>query len=135
MKLLGPSAVLGTTTFAEYVRRHAALRTVVTREEMLVAYVNGGRWVADCPNCAAGISLHRDWAAALCFGCGASYAAALVEWPDDFEAIEGELALRPLVNQNWFPHESLGDLKTERALAEQALQARKNERAARLLRE
>jgi hypothetical protein len=116
MLLMGPSAVLGTTTYADYVLRHAmACRQLGSQakshSETLVAYVNDGRWVGDCPVCNSGMSLHRDWPDGRCLGCGAIFVS--VRWPDKFDGIEDELAKRPKLNQNWLPHESIEDLQAE----------------------
>jgi hypothetical protein len=72
-----------------------------------VAYVNQGRWVADCP---FGCGTARGVARAVnywCAGCGNTAVGGqevAVTWPDDFDAIESVLVLRPTeANRNWSP--------------------------------
>lgn len=73
-------------------------------------YVNRGRWVADCPECRAGVSTGRRWTEARCFGCGAVYAGPQVVWPPDFDALERALLERFPVNRNTVPGETLGQV-------------------------
>lgn len=73
-----------------------------TIDTPVVAYVNHGRWLADCPACGNGMAASREWNLALCIcGCGAIYAA--VVFPPDADAIEHELVDLPVVEQNWQP--------------------------------
>lgn len=39
-----------------------------------------------------------------------------VVWPDDPEAIVGLTVNRPIPNRNWYPHESIDDLRAENEL-------------------
>jgi hypothetical protein len=79
--------------------------------EQLVAYVNHGRWVVDCP-CGAGVAVDQA-APACCFQCGGVYPRIL--WPAERElqAIEALLQERPRKNQNWEPGETPDKLRAE----------------------
>ena len=104
MKLIGPVGVLGTADEAMYGARQIAMCggrgiAISSRPDVLRPFVSEGRWVADCPTCAAGISVHRDWTVARCMNCGGIYAS--IDWPDAFDLIEMLLAPRPVRLQNW----------------------------------
>jgi len=87
-----------------------------------VAYVNHGRWVADCPdtechgaedttpNRVSGIiALNRD--RMVCTNCGRMWPA---EWPPDAGAIVQVLMQRPKVNtRHWWPWETVQELVLE----------------------
>jgi len=81
----------------------------------LVAYVNHGRWVVDCPDCGNGMYVHPDhlvW----CCNCGNRSAGGMqrrVQWPAELERIEQVLLLRPTANRHWYPHETVADLVAE----------------------
>lgn len=85
----------------------------------VLAYVNHGRWVADCPECAGGILASPDadpLSPVLCRDCGAEVE---IEYPDARAIAEAEhvLAQRRPENRNWLPdRESVDDLKAENAL-------------------
>lgn len=146
MKLVGPAGVLGLTTHEAYTQKHAEEPSLVIKRErakaggakvdealtVITAYANDGRWVADCPNCNSGISLQREWESACCFGCGVSYKADQIDWPEEFDAIEDELMKRPMKNQNWYPHETVADLVTERELATAQAKTQAANRAAKV---
>ncbi len=86
------------------------------------AYYNHGRWVVHCPaaDCLAASKAGADLVCVcrdemVCdhpqIPCGAIIP---VEMPDDAEAITRLLDLRPKRgNRNWFPGETVDDLKTE----------------------
>lgn len=89
-----------------------------------VAYVNHGRWVADCPTpgCGGAILLLPAPAGFLCGTCfnaaiGGQY--RVVDWPKsaDRERIEVALRARPLaVNMNWTPDEPAELVEAESAI-------------------
>lgn len=84
------------------------------RSEDLVAYVNHGRWLADCPLCNSGIALDAELPAALCFDCGAVFARVMWPTPEDKAAIEAALERRPRrAVQNWRPGEAVLSLLAE----------------------
>lgn len=73
------------------------------------AYVNHGRWVANC-HCLGGAELVTEGEEFLCGNCGS---VRPVVWPADIEQIEAALARRPTVNQNWQPGETVQLLAAE----------------------
>ena len=67
------------------------------------AYVNHGRWVADCeqPYCNGAESLEPRQALVHCSNC---HWEGMVQWPPDADAIWEVLAVRPVPQtRNWFP--------------------------------
>lgn len=81
----------------------------------LQPYVNHGRWVADCPNCNAGIFAPPGRGTVTCGNplCGREYP---VTHPPEKMVAAATLVLsaRPEANQNWFPsRETVVDLKGE----------------------
>ena len=74
------------------------------------AFMNWGRWVADCPRegCTYAFALEHGQARYVCRnkageGCGMD---APIEWPPDAEQIEQALNRRPLEQtRNWYPLE------------------------------
>jgi hypothetical protein len=75
------------------------------------AYVNEGRWVADCPLCAGGIATWPANPDAACLQCGSVYR---VEHPSPEIVREAEAALfaRPVRNRHWVPEaETTQDLR------------------------
>lgn len=97
------------------VRNHVA-QVVADRElsrhdiGSVVAYVNHGRWVADCTD-DNGAELVEPGERFLCGSCGAE---ADVVWPDDIPAAEAVLRVRPLSNRHWYPQrETVSDLAAE----------------------
>lgn len=66
----------------------------------VAAYINHGRWVIDCPNCASGAIVHPEWATTVCGECFRRY---IVIVPDDWETLEGLIWELPRHRQNWWP--------------------------------
>ena len=85
------------------------------KADTLVAYVNRGRWVADCEadRCDAGIAVSPNWKTAACFGCGARYKK--VKWPRDRKKAELVLEKRPVMNSRNWRGETLAVLRAENA--------------------
>ena len=77
--------------------------------EFVIARVNHGRWIADCPIC-RGAEMVKETQDFLCGSCGAF---GRVKWPKDIAAIEAALAVRPMGNQNWTPDEKVSALIAE----------------------
>lgn len=81
------------------------------------AYVNHGRWVADCPSGCGGAELARDgeFMCRECLNLGAGRRPIPLVWPseDDVRAIEAALVVRAVVNRNWALNESIGALLAE----------------------
>jgi hypothetical protein len=71
------------------------------------AYVNQGRWIADCPRPHCGNAeefLHPENGDRQGFHCTNCHHIAPVEWPENAEAITAALAKRPVPQtRNWFP--------------------------------
>lgn len=68
------------------------------------AYVNFGRWIADCPmDCGSALQLQPRQPTYGCIECGFT---TEVEWPANADDIWAALAERPAKrNRNWFPAE------------------------------
>ena len=82
------------------------------RAETVTAYVNDGRWVADCP-CGSGILLVPGWALGTCFECGG---IAEIAWPDEKAIVAIDAALGERVKRstmNWTPDETIESLQIE----------------------
>lgn len=69
------------------------------------AYVNHGRWIADCPNdCGNALQLEPNQTTFHCGGAGGCGQISPVEWPADRQEIWDALMERPRPkNRNWFP--------------------------------
>lgn len=66
------------------------------------AYINAGRWTADCHWCAKGMFTRPDWALACCGECGALYEPGTIVFPDQADAAVQILLRRPnRDSQNW----------------------------------
>jgi hypothetical protein len=79
------------------------------------AYVNWGRWVADCVRCPSAEQLNLMQPVFLCTECRT---AAEIEWPSEEMAhgIQRLLLMRPnTTKQNWLPGETIIDLMRENA--------------------
>lgn len=80
----------------------------------VAARVNHGRWIVDCPDCPnAQLLRHgQGWSTEFrCGNCGSG--PHDVDLPDDRSAIDTALGLRPEVNRNWSPGETVEDLQVE----------------------
>ena len=83
----------------------------------VLARVDLGRWIGDCPACRSArllSPLRGFW----CAGCGLREFDGLelpVDWPaaDDLAAIETLLAVRPIENRWWKPGEEIDQLRQE----------------------
>lgn len=69
---------------------------------MARAYVNFGRWIADCPhNCGSALQLKSGQGVYQCVECGV---LSEVEWPANPDEIWSALEERRAPkNRNWFP--------------------------------
>lgn len=86
-----------------------------------VAYVNHGRWVADCPTAGCGGAMlvlnGGEFLCGTCFNAEIGGEYRPIVWPDDAAEIEALLVVRPLpVNMNWRPGETLAMLAAENDL-------------------
>lgn len=81
------------------------------------AYVNHGRWVADCPFGCGGAELALDdrFICRECLNAQASHRPIPLVWPapEDVSAIGAALGVRPPANRNWALNESIGALLVE----------------------
>lgn len=72
-----------------------------------VAYVNHGRWIADCPTpyCGNALSLEPKQTMFHCSSdVGGCQSIAEVLWPSETEAIDAVLSNRPIpATRNWAP--------------------------------
>lgn len=73
------------------------------------AYINHGRWVADCPNC-NGAELVASGMPMVCGSCGAEHA---VTFPRNRPKLEEVLTVREMRLQNWLPGQTPSDLLAE----------------------
>jgi len=101
--LTGSPATLDALRAAARARAERVGRAIVEDDRTLIAYVNFGRWVADCPHCLSGILLDPAWTEAFCYGEGCYHRFVAFLWPTDAErhAIEGALVVRAQPHQNW----------------------------------
>ena len=82
-------------------------------DQSLAPYVDGGRWVADCPGCRGGIACWPENPRACCLGCGTIYP---VRFPSRqaIDAATLALVVRPDERRGWYPwRESVEDLERE----------------------
>lgn len=86
----------------------------------IFAYVNHGRWVAECPHCYSALIVTPDepFFCAECFNAGSGGALFEVVFPDEKPEIEALLLLRPLIKglpitRNWLLGETLDMLRAE----------------------
>lgn len=81
------------------------------------AYVNHGRWVADCPFGCGGAELAMDdrFICRECRNAEARHRPIPLVWPapGDVDAITAVLVVRPILNRNWNLNESIGALLVE----------------------
>ena len=102
------------------------------RGPVLLAYVNAGRWLVDCPDCGGDEYGAPDDAAFWCASCANVLNESWprpVAWPQARGRIEALLLQRPAPilpgaasPRNWLPHEPVEQLAAEnrnRGLAEQ----------------
>lgn len=76
------------------------MTTLITNEAR--AYVNFGRWIADCPtDCGSALKLEPGQGMFQCVEC---FHICSVDWPANAEDIWDTLAKRPAPkHRNWFP--------------------------------
>jgi hypothetical protein len=98
-----------TAKHADFCARNRAGKTT-TKTAHVNAYLNNGRWVADCA-CGAGMGAYPGWAS-RCFGCGAIYTT--VRFPKDWADGEDVLWARPRRDHEWPATKTVADLIAER---------------------
>lgn len=99
----------GPDEFDAYARNVLATRRrppikVTDDDRTLTAYVNRGRWVADCPYCGGGLGCWPENPHSICLTCGHRYA---IEFPpaNEIARVEADFATRDMANQNWNIHQ------------------------------
>jgi hypothetical protein len=89
-------------------------QTVTRKTNSLDAYVNDGRWVADCP-CGGGIACWSEYQHGFCGSCCTVY---MIRFPDaeDVATAEVLLSAREPDRRHWDPTaQTVDDLKVENA--------------------
>lgn len=84
------------------------------------AYINQGRWLADCPTAGCGGSMMllpgTPYLCATCLNVEIGHRWRRIAWPKSRTEIERVLSLRLLPEQaNWWPSESVDALRAENA--------------------
>lgn len=101
---------------ASWPNRPGAHNLVRAPSRPTAAYVSEGRWVADCPWCAGGVSVWLAMTDACCYDCGR---VLPVTFPSADDVLVAELLLsaRAERKQNWRPDqgETVADLQAENA--------------------
>ena len=90
--------------------------SVQCKGEPVRAYVNWGRWVADCPHCRSGaMVVSRIDPVFWCVKCGMrGHEWRSVVFPANADDIEALLVMRPeMANRNWRPGETVDGLRGE----------------------
>jgi hypothetical protein len=77
-------------------RRHELLE----RGDRTAAYIDGGRWVADCTACGGGMAAWPAHMQACCLDCGTVHVIDFPTPPAVKDALD-VLALRPELNRHW----------------------------------
>ena len=95
--------------------------------DVIYAYHNHGRWIAECPQCKWAIVIPRGYVDFVCgitpekrgaIGCGF---AAKIQWPARVDDIEAALRERSRIeNRNWLPGETVIDLLAQTLERERA---------------
>lgn len=127
--LLGPEQLLfepgrRVSSLAEYLGWHTSVVTGRGGDpwdspQPTKAYVNHGRWIADCVWCGTGMLTRPDWGIACCGECGARYSASQLHFPERYDAIEKILLRRVRRDQqNWDDRQNVDELKKENQLPE-----------------
>ena len=82
-----------------------------------IAYVNHGRWIANCPFACGGAErvFTDNFMCRECLNAPVRHHPIPLVLPsdDDIRAIEAALVVRPVINRNWEPNESIGALLVE----------------------
>jgi hypothetical protein len=90
-------------------------------EASVEAYVNHGRWVANCYWCRTGMYTRPDWGVAFCAECGARYGWEKVLFPKEYEEIAHLLCRRVRrEQQNWDRTQDIESLRAECRVLEEA---------------
>jgi hypothetical protein len=82
-------------------RASRAGRSLVVDARPLHVIVNAGKWMALCPHCNAGITIHPEWGFAACLGKGCYRVYSDIRVPANWMDIESALEVRPQQRQHW----------------------------------
>jgi hypothetical protein len=96
-------------------RRGDNTRDLRRSPKIVVAYISGGRWIADCPRCNGGIAAWRENPRGACLDCGTIYRVKFPSKAESERAI-AVLAERPdPTTRSWHVHEreTVDDLVAE----------------------
>lgn len=94
------------------------ISTVVQEDHEIDAYVNHGRWIADCPFCKGAECVTENEKVFYCLSCGNEQVGGnfiKVNFPKrvDRYKFEKSLARRPESLRNWIPGETPADIAKE----------------------
>lgn len=97
-----------------WVERMMALK-VVRSPDVVALFINHGRWQFECLTCRANGDTSINIATpelptAVCLSCGSEFETAL---PDDVDELEQLLLVRPILNRNWRPDDSIAEIRSE----------------------
>ena len=96
-------------------RFQISLRDPDGQEEPIPAHVSKGAWLVHCPDC-RGVEYAWEEGFFLCCSCLNSKAGHKIRqsaFPVERKEIEELLEVRPLLNRNFYPGETLDDLRRE----------------------
>lgn len=97
-------------------RRHGDNSTDLRETRKTVrAYISGGKWIADCPNCNGGVAAWRGNPRGACLDCGSIYRVNFPTRAEEKQAVE-LLAARPdPLTRSWHRHtgETVDELAAE----------------------
>lgn len=86
-------------------------------KQVVVAYVSGGKWIADCPVCNGGIPCWHENPRGCCLDCGTIFQVDNPK-PDEVDRVNELLAVRDLHLRNYHRHR---DDTVEKLVEENAL--------------
>lgn len=109
--------MLGVSSVEEWEHRLSQLVEEPVKDRRTIApYVNGSRWVADCPECNGGIACWDENPKGFCADCGHVFKVKFPPTKTREKALV-VLAERPARNRNWNPDtEDVARLKVENEL-------------------
>ena len=95
--------------------KHGLLQTIYDETSLpMQAYVNHGRWVIKCECGGAEKAWEEGWfMCQSCFDAGHKHQYRRSVFPKDRLKIEKLLEIRPIPNRNWYPGETLSQLRAE----------------------
>lgn len=103
-------------------RRGDNSRDLRESSKVVLAYISGGKWVADCPTCNGGIAAWVDNPRGACLDCGTIYDVKFPPAADVAEAIDVLSARPDPLTRSWLVQkgETVADLiaENERYLVE-----------------